>query len=180
VRAQPEQKQTAPDGNLFNRDPVPTGEFAVRSSKFIPGLVTLIALSIFPRATLADHERPYKGKLVSTTTSVTPTPEGLLYFETVVAGRGNMLGKFTGAASYLVNPLDGSFTGTLTKVAANGDEVYESFIGQFNADFTESVGIFWIDGGTGRFAGATGGGSFTGVVTSPITIAIRYAGVIEK
>ena len=143
-------------------------------------LVAMLALGGVSSPALADAPRPYKGNLKSTTLTVTPTPEGLLLFETAVSGRGTMMGKFTGTASYFVNPLDGSFTGVLTKVAANGDKIHESFVGQFNADFTESSGEFWIDGGTGRFQGADGGGLFTGKVTGPTTIEIKYAGTIAK
>ena len=97
-----------------------------------------------------------------------------MLIETVVDGRGTVIGKLTGYASYDVNLLDGSFVGVLTKVAANGDEIHESFIGQFNADFTESFGVFWINGGTGRFRHAEGVGLFHGEVTSPATIDIAF------
>jgi len=124
-------------------------------------LARLLALALpaaWPAAARADHDVPFAGALTSTATSTSVIPDGLLRIEGTVAGRGIVLCKLTGSFTYEVNLADGSFAGTLTKVAANGDEVHETFTGQFNADFTASVGEFVIQGGTGRFQDATGAG----------------------
>ena len=48
----------------------------------------------------------------------------------------------------------------VTFVAANGDELFAVFDGAFYDDAGDSAGTFTITGGTGRFAGATGWGTF--------------------
>lgn len=69
--------------------------------------------------------------------------------------------------------------GKLTLTAANGDQLFSTFAasgalpagdGSFHLD-----GTFTVVGGTGRFAGATGGGTFTddGGLGSPSLIKIR-------
>src|SRR3954465_15174133 len=103
------------------------------SSRLGVAVLALIALANVARA---DPGRPFVGALESTATTFSVTPEGLLHFEGTVAGRATLTGPITGTFAYDVNPADGTFAGTLTKVAANGDELHEAFVGRFNADFT--------------------------------------------
>ena len=138
------------------------------------------ALAAAPAAARADHDRPFNGTLTSTVTASSVTADGLLHFEGTVAGKATVIGRLTGTFSYDLDPATGAFAGTLTKVAANGDEIHETFTGQYNADFTGSTGEFQIVDGTGRFDGVTGGGPFTGRVTSPATVVIRFTGKISQ
>ena len=59
-------------------------------------------------------------------------------------------------------------TGTLSLAAANGDEVHGTFTGQGSpadaAGFIRLSGTFTITGGAGRFGGASGAGTVSGVV----------------
>jgi hypothetical protein len=50
--------------------------------------------------------------------------------------------------------------GSVTITAANGDKVMFDYVGVLDALTGEGVGTFTFTGGTGRFAGATGGGTF--------------------
>ena len=56
----------------------------------------------------------------------------------------------------------GDVSGTITLVAANGDELYVDVTGTQTVDvsgtFADFAGGYIIDGGTGRFVGATGSG----------------------
>jgi hypothetical protein len=146
-----------------------------------PRLLALcFALIALTSAARADHDRPFNGTLTSTVTSSSVTDDGLLHLEGTVAGKATVIGRLTGTFSYDLDPATGAFTGTLTKVAANGDEIHETFTGQFNADFTASSGEFQIADGTGRFEGVTGGGPFAGRVTSATTVVIRFTGTISQ
>lgn len=136
----------------------------------------LLGLIAAPAARAFDL--PYVGTLTSTATAVTPVSPTAVRLDTTLAGRGTALGSFTGTAAYDVDLATGIFTGTLTKATPAGD-VREAFVGQFNADFTESVGLFWITGGTGKFKKAGGGGLFHGEVTSAATVDILYLGVLS-
>jgi len=54
--------------------------------------------------------------------------------------------------------------GSVTFTAANGDTLTFDYEGQLNAATGEGSGRFTITGGTGRFAGATGGGTFQALI----------------
>ena len=93
-------------------------------------------------------------------------------------GNETHLGRFTGQVQYSVNLQTGAFSGTLFKVAANGDQLYESLSGQFTA--TGSVGSFLMTGGTGRFENAAGSGAFVGTwIVYPSTAVITFDGTIS-
>lgn len=50
--------------------------------------------------------------------------------------------------------------GSVTITAANGDSVRFDHVGVLNAATGEGTGMFSFTGGTGRFAGVTGEGTF--------------------
>ena len=69
--------------------------------------------------------------------------------------------------------------GEVTITAANGDTLSFSFFGTLNPLTFEGTGDFIFTGGTGRFAGATGHGTFDalidvshGPVGAPMTVAL--------
>lgn len=139
----------------------------------------VLAIAAFPAMSRADHSKPFKGNLTVTATNTTVTEDGFLHIVGTIEGHGTILGRITGSFDYFVNPTNGNFAGVITKVAANGDEVHEVFAGDFNDDFTASTGVFSIQGGTGRFQNAEGGGFFTGTVVSATTIDVNYLAVID-
>jgi len=55
-------------------------------------------------------------------------------------------------------------TGTVTITAANGDQVTFKFAGFLNPFTGQGAGPLEITGGTGRFAGASGTGTFYAVI----------------
>lgn len=98
-----------------------------------------------------------------------------------VSGSGTIVpfGAATNVQSHCVNPVDFSFTnGQFTNtITATGETFFGTYIGNLvpTADSTifNINGAFTITGGTGIFAGATGGGSATGtlsVVTGHFTL----------
>jgi hypothetical protein len=88
-------------------------------------------------------------------------------FPLTITGTGTVshLGRTTQYQEQCVNPADGSSTGRYWFTAANGDTIFGHYhavnVTQPNpvAEFT---GVWFIDGGTGLFAGASGGGSAHG------------------
>jgi hypothetical protein len=102
------------------------------------------------------------------------------------AGIATHLGRLTVSWDATVNLLSGSATGSAHFIAANGDSIFTEFLGQGDPteipNVSHIVEINTITGGTGRFAGATGGftverlvdlttgrtiGSFNGTITHP-------------
>jgi hypothetical protein len=146
----------------------------------LPLCAALVAVAAVPGLAAPDHDRPFKGSLTSTVTAGPIPTEFGAYFEGTVAGQATVIGKFTGTFAYYLNPSTGEFAGVITKVAANGDEIHETFSGQYNAGFTGSTGQTVFTGGTGRFAGVTGGTSFTGTVTSDTTAVLDFTGTISQ
>ena len=55
-------------------------------------------------------------------------------------------------------------SGSVTITAANGDKVSFDYVGLLDALTGEGFGTFTFTGGTGRFAGATGGGTFNALI----------------
>jgi hypothetical protein len=133
----------------------------------------------------AQQQVPFKGSLEGVVTIRPLTPP---YVSVLVKATGNatQLGQFTLAIPHIVNRSTMTAKGTYQFVAANGDTLTASFSGK--AMPTSTAGVLSImetaiiTGGTGRFAGATGGftcvrlfntvagttaGSFNGTISAP-------------
>ncbi len=133
----------------------------------------------------AQQQVPFKGSFKGVVT-VTPLARTLLSVLVKATGNATQLGQFTLAIPHIVNRANGTATGSYQFVAANGDTLTASFSGK--AMPTATPGVLYIvetatiKGGTGRFAGATGGfvserlyntvtgttaGSFAGTISAP-------------
>ena len=131
-------------------------------------LATLLALII--GLSLADAARagdlvPIKGQgsIAATGETIDPTT-GDIIITLDIAAEVSHLGQVGGTATEpLFAPDHVAFTVDVTFVAANGDELFAVFDGAFYDAVGDSAGTFTITGGTGRFAGATGGGTFSSV-----------------
>jgi hypothetical protein len=134
---------------------------------------------------LAQQQVPFKGSLNGVVMIGTPTPQGLPVLVNAT-GNATQLGQFTLAIPHLVNKAKMTATGKYLFVAANGDTLTANFSGQATPTATPGVlaivEVATITGGTGRFAGATGGftcqrlfntitgttgGSFQGTISPP-------------
>jgi hypothetical protein len=98
---------------------------------------------------------------------------------TVGTGNATHLGKYTRTKELHLNPATGSFVGTLTFTAANGDQVACTVSGQF-VSATDAVGEYLIAGGTGRFKNATGSATFSASMTGATTFRVSFDGDIAK
>ena len=155
---------------------------AVSAASVALAAFALIGLA---RPAAADEQVPFKGRLEGV---VTITPLAPPFVSVLVNGTGNatQLGKFTVAIPHIVNRTTRVAIGSYQFTAANGDMVFADFVG--HASPTATPGVLYIvevatiTGGTGRFAGATGGfiverlfdtvagttvGSFEGTISSP-------------
>jgi hypothetical protein len=86
-----------------------------------------------------------------------------------IPGTGTVshMGKVSVAGPSFVNVVTGAQTGAFTLTAANGDQLYLRYSGPSKGagtleDPASFEGTWVVTGGTGRFDGASGGGTYTG------------------
>jgi len=109
---------------------------------------------------VAGEQVPFKGSFEG---DVTVTPLAPPYVQVNVDATGNAthLGRFSLDIPHVVNRATRTAVGTYEFTAANGDTLFAVFTGL--ATPTATPGVLYIEetaiitGGTGRFAGATGG-----------------------
>jgi hypothetical protein len=145
----------------------------------------LLALALTGAAVADDKLVPFSGSLHAQESVTFPGP-GTLVADGTGEGIATHLGRFTLTWHFTVNTVAGSGTGPVHYIAANGDSIFTTALGQ--SEPTSTPGVFHImevqtvTGGTGRFANATGSfiverltdlntgftsGSFHGAITSP-------------
>jgi hypothetical protein len=143
----------------------------------ILGMVAIIALAAGPVLAGGSHDRPFKGTMWGNDVTFNPVPEGRCV---EMAGVADALTQFVGSgyathlgwvdvvAQHCSDFDTGTYgDGLITLTAANGDILKGTYTGGlttapcplcgFSDDFT------FVDGGTGRFAFASGGGTEFGV-----------------
>jgi hypothetical protein len=136
----------------------PSASGAVSSSVATPGNAGTVPQTVFA-AKPAKTEKPFKGSLNAVEIDTLSFP-----FLTVnLRGTGNAthLGRFTATLNLQVNVITATSTGTFALIAANGDSVSGTVIGQATSvgSIASIVETATMAGGTGRFADAAG--SFT-------------------
>jgi hypothetical protein len=127
------------------------------------------AMTLSPGAAGAE-ERPMKGMWTGNANlSPTDDPDYLINKETG-AGEATHLGKFTlvGVETVYVKdfPQFISVEGAFTMTGADGDQVFVEYstTGGINEEGSlDIIGTYYIVGGTGRFAGATGEGELRAI-----------------
>ena len=127
------------------------------------GLVVLAAAAAFAQDT-SGQTSELSGRLVGNFSTVAPPP--LLTLADSVSGNADGLGNVTGSFTVTIDfnhPIAAGFvlvskTGSL--VAANGDKINLAMVGTFNVNTLDVHYVFVVTGGTGRFAGATGNGTW--------------------
>jgi hypothetical protein len=111
--------------------------------------------------------------MVTTESVAFPVPNGppVISFKLVGEGQSAPLGHFTVTAQVVLTVATGSAAGPWTLTAANGDQLFVSLVGYTTEEAQllglvnglQGGGFFTIEGGTGRFQGATG--SYTQLIT---------------
>lgn len=131
-------------------------------------------------AAVAGIERPWTGRCevehsITGFDAITGQPATFLVTGTCQLahlGRTSVVTEETGSVG-------GSFTGTSTYVAANGDKLYATVSGVSTGGPDGSIsnsGTVTVAGGTGRFAGASGTAAYFDIaqITGPTTAAGVY------
>ena len=127
------------------------------------GLVVLAAATALAQDN-SGGTSDLSGRLIGNFSTTAPPP--LLTLSDSVSGNADGLGKVTGSFTVTIDfnhPIAAGFvlvskTGSL--VAANGDKINLAMVGTFNVTTFDVHYVFLVTGGTGRFAGATGNGTW--------------------
>ena len=128
--------------------------FAASLALAVVGVLTLAG----PAA--AGDPVPFKGSLGGDVTR-TPISDTQVGIDIDAAGTATQLGRFTLEIPHLVDLTTRTATGSYEFTAANGDMLTAEFTGRAGPSdipgVIRIVEVATITGGTGRFAGATGG-----------------------
>jgi hypothetical protein len=133
--------------------------------------------ALIQTAPASVHEQPF---YLSGAGQVLGNPFASTGAPFIASGHATQLGAWTNSGTLFLTP-DGAAHGDVTFVAANGDQLHMTFIGQAAPD-GHATATFTIDGGTGRFRNARGvehmeidqdfqTGAFTFTLTGTISFA---------
>jgi hypothetical protein len=157
-----------------------------------------LALVFAPAAAVAengDWTKRISGQVSSASVLEFDTPKCGAFPKSVIEGVGetNRTGLVVATQSHCLNPDSGElFDGEYTLMDVNGDAIYGTYTAQSvptvdcpdiaNGDCRLiGYGHYTIDGGTGRYAGVTGGGGPARVITDSATgqSELYFGGVIQ-
>jgi hypothetical protein len=135
----------------------------------------------------AGEQVPFKGTFDPVVVSATPVDATHVLLDFDVHILATHLGKALGPASAILDLTTLEYVGEATWVAASGDSIIITFVGQFVPTNTpglfDNVETFEIVGGTGRFEGASGacvaGGQFD-FITQSAPAPIPFGGIISS
>jgi hypothetical protein len=158
----------------------------LKTTIYLP-VAAMLLITAFTGSAAAEKPVPFSGSLQAVEHSVFQgPPPGTLLVDASGSGIATHLGQFTLTWKFTVNLADGTGSGPVIFIAANGDVIFYTALGR--SEPTDTPGVFHIveietiTGGTGRFAGAQGSfivdrltnlntgltsGSFHGTITSP-------------
>jgi hypothetical protein len=134
----------------------------------IVGLLLLVPALALPMQATAKDRPPLKGSESGSFRLLGACESGGMILEVTGSGHATKLGSYSGRYRECLDPATGAVTGgTFTLTAASGDKVFGTYSGQAvptdDPDVVayEDPGV--ITGGTGRFAGAGGTWSTSGL-----------------
>jgi len=122
---------------------------------------------------LAAGSRPFKGRVAATWDNIFNglSPTGATFQGGgPVTHMGNTTQKGTLFLQPTIAPLVFRGSGTVTITAANGDDLILKYEGLLFAATGEGRGTFTLSGGTGRFANATGQGTFSALIDTSLPV----------
>jgi len=137
--------------------------------QFCAGLVGLVLAltSLAPSAVQAESAVPFRANWESQIT-IAPLAPPLFAVSGLGAGKALHLGAMTAQSiTEVVNLATGEGAASYRFTAANGDDVFITFVflGIPTSPTAFSIaGVWQVTGGTGRFEGASGSGTYTGQV----------------
>ena len=159
----------------------------------MPGRLSLLAYSLlvmsvtFPSPASAENPRPFKARVTAQWDNIfaalPPTLEGAGLANFLGTGQVTHLGKAGQAGSLTLEEPDdtGAFpgSGSVTMTAANGDTLTFDYVGYLNPATGEGIGTFKFTGGTGRFANASGCGTFDALIDVSQPVAQAMSVVLD-
>ena len=130
----------------------------------------ILLLVFFTAVVIAADQVPFVAQFTSSVPSG-PLPgcdAGMIPVALAGIGQASHMGRFSETQTHCVNPTTLAFcSGRFSFTGADGDTVSGTYSGQLviTAPTTAAIyGVFVVTGGTGRFAGATGGGNASGTL----------------
>jgi len=109
---------------------------------------------------------PFRGTFTTVVAEAGFIPPSTALLDIWGEGHATHLGKSTWYSLSSVDIVTGEQSGSTVGIAANGDEFHYDYLGGSAVDEETGISSFWGDwtvtGGTGRFSGATGGGTYAG------------------
>ena len=159
--------------SLSSRKTPVSGERRTMWRVVLGGVPAMAGLVVLAAAAALAQDKPddpspgtlkLRGRLVGNFSTTAPPP--LLTLADSVSGNADGLGKVTGSFTVTVDfnhPVADGFVlvskaGSL--VAADGDQINLAMVGTFNVTTFDVHYVFIVTGGTGRFAAATGNGTW--------------------
>ena len=109
---------------------------------------------------------PFRGTYTTVVAEAGFVPPSTVLLDIWGEGYATHLGKSTWYSLSSADITTGEQWGSTVEIAANGDEFHYDYLGGSGVDDVTGLTTFWGDwtvtGGTGRFTGATGGGTYEG------------------
>jgi hypothetical protein len=165
---------SGPDG----LEPIRSTTMQIRRSLWTSALLSLVSLVAFTgsdRAEASSTSRPIHGTMQGVVTgAVSLDPlELLVDYDGIVSH----LGKCTRHEDVTFGE-GGALSGTITFVAANGDELWVSFVGHFTGA-NDAVATYTFTGGKGRFVDATGTAEAQVYTPDFVHVTVTFGGTID-
>lgn len=109
---------------------------------------------------------PFRGTYTTVVSEAGFVPPSTVQLDIWGEGNATYLGQSTWYSLSSVDINTGEQWGSTAEVASNGDELHYDYLGGSGVDPDSGITFFWgewtVTGGTGRFADATGGGTYEG------------------
>lgn len=147
------------------------------TARIVMGAIILLQCLPFVVAAEPATPTPLKGTADGTIAVISAGPEGVSISGSA-AGHATHLGLFTREELLLLNPVAGSFTGEMVFTAANGDQLWCTFAGNFISE-TDATGVYTITGGTGRFEQASGEATFSASLPDGVHFTVQFEGNLD-
>jgi hypothetical protein len=145
-----------------------SGKFTMRPVSLLTSALALRLVLAGTRSSADENQSlPFHGKVTATWDNIF---DGLFAPPANFEGGGPVthMGNTTQFGTLFLGPPDANLMapgfGSVTIVAANGDSVRFDYQGILNAATGEGTGTFTFTGGTGRFANASGQGTFDALI----------------
>ena len=148
------------------------------TSKVLRLLLAVVTLTVAVYPAQAGDQVPFRGRAEGAVASVSPAPAGVIL--TVRAnGYATHLGQFSREEVVLFNPSTGTLTGNIVFTAANDDQLFGIVAGGFISP-TTATGAYTFNGGTGRFANASGRANFVLSTPNGVHFRVEFEGTLSS